>query len=150
VDALGSGIIAGLLTTLIVVVFHCLWIRAIQPWYEERIYKDARIEGCWKITYPNIEGEEIAKIERQGHRITGNVTVISGPDQGKMYVFSGTFKNLILTGEYSSANRAALDRGTFSVMLSNNGNSFSGFSSFYHDSKNGMGSEECKWDKQNG
>lgn len=140
-----AGIIAGLVTSFIVITWQQLWINVIQPWYEERIYKDTKIEGRWEISYPHHGGREFADLKRTGHHVTGVITAIDGPDKGKAYEFDGTFKNLILTGSYSALQQRSLDRGTISVMLKNNGERFEGHSVFYADECHEMRSERCEW-----
>lgn len=65
--AIAIGIISGLLATFIVVVIQKLWVSAIEPWYEERIYKDAHIEGVWEGIYPELDLKEIITLKRNSH-----------------------------------------------------------------------------------
>jgi hypothetical protein len=149
-ETIGVGIVSGIFVTFIVFVFQCLWVNAIQPWYEERVYKDARIEGGWKITYPSLECEEHVELKRKGHTVTGVVIVMHGNDQGKSYKLEGTFKNLILTASYSADNPRTLDRGSFALLLGDNGNRLRGHSVIYHDEKNSMDSAPCVWNREVG
>jgi hypothetical protein len=48
--AILSGIVSGLIATFLALVARIYWSLAIVPWYEERIYRDARIEGKWRST----------------------------------------------------------------------------------------------------
>jgi len=41
------GIIAGVTATGITLFIRSFWRKAMIPWYEERVYKDAKIEGSW-------------------------------------------------------------------------------------------------------
>ena len=97
------GIIAGLIATFIVVILRSLQVNVIEPWYENRIYQDAKIEGNWNGSYDANEfGEELITIKRTGHKISGSITTINGSDKGKKYIFTGSFNNLILTAAYSA------------------------------------------------
>jgi hypothetical protein len=144
-EGLGIGVTAGLITTILVVVIQKLWVTAIEPWYEERIYKDAKIEGEWIVTYPGIDLKELATIKRVAHKITGVVAVVEGPDQGRTYSLEGEFKNLLLTLSYSAVSRTSLDRGTYTLLLKNNGNRFEGASALYEDESNTILTHECQW-----
>jgi hypothetical protein len=149
-EQIGIGIIAGLLTTLLVVVVRQLWVTVIEPWYENRVYKDVRIEGVWHGKYGEGEfGEEVVRISRVGHNVTGSITVTNGPDKGQSYVFSGTFSNLILTAAYTAKDTSNLDRGSYCLMLVNNGSNLVGYSSFYEDSKHKIVSGKCTWSRKN-
>jgi hypothetical protein len=147
-EALGVGIVSGLVVTLIVVVFRGLWIAVIQPWYEERIYRDAKIEGQWKSTYANSDDEELIELKRKGHRVSGVITVTQGTDHGKAYNLDGTFKNLILTASYSAMSQSSLDRGSYTLMLIHNGQKFKGHCAYYCDEENQILSEECEWERE--
>ena len=147
-DQITIGIVAGLITTFIVVVLRQIWIGIIQPWYENRVYQDAEIEGKWHGSYKDTEdGEELITIKRTGHKITGTITTINGADKGKKYIFTGSFNNLILTAAYSAKDVASLDRGTYSLMLVNNGTKLVGHAAFYEDTTHKIITGECTWER---
>lgn len=148
-EPIAIGIISGLLTTFIVVVLQKLWVSAIEPWYEERIYKDAYIEGVWEGVYPELKLKEIITLKRKSHCVEGVIAIVEGPDQGKTYEISGTFKNLILTASYNSVNRQSLDRGTYTLMLRNNGSKLEGYSAFYEDDTSKIIYGACVWNRKN-
>jgi hypothetical protein len=104
-----SGLVAGLLTALVIIIIREYWIKVILPWYENRIYKDARIEGRWIATYGDIKNKEIIDLQRTGHTVAGRITVTEGLDQGKVYDLKGTFNNLILSGLYVPTDARSLD-----------------------------------------
>ncbi len=147
-ESIAIGIIAGLVTTFIVVVIQKFWSNAIEPWYEEKIYKDARIEGVWVGTYPDIDLKEIVTLNRVAHSVTGDVAIVEGPNQGQTYELNGTFKNLILTATYSAKDRQSLDRGSYTLMLKNNGKAMEGHSSFYEDDKGLIETGPCIWKRK--
>lgn len=139
------GIYSGLITSLLVFAFQSQWKKIIVPWYEERIYKDARIEGNWEIEYDGIARREIIALERKAHSVSGTIVGIAGEDIGKSYKLDGVFKNLLLTASYSSEDRTSLDRGTFTLFLGDNGNTLKGCSSYYEDESGTVTSDNCKW-----
>lgn len=140
------GVISGLVTSLIVFVFQVGYIKAFQPWLEELLYRDLKIEGRWLVKYP--EGKnftEAVELKRRGHHVAGSVTVTGGPDQGRVYMVNGTFKNLILTLSFAGQDATRLDRGTYTLQARDNGQLLRGYSAFYQDTDNAIVSMECNW-----
>jgi hypothetical protein len=131
-----SGIISGLIATFLAVVVRTFWIRAVVPWYEERVYRDAKIEGKWRshITYstsPEDWDEFIVEIARKSHHVESLLTCVDGANKGNVYKFSGTFGNLILTGSYASMDTARLARGTLTLRLIKDGQAMEGYAAVY-------------------
>jgi hypothetical protein len=129
--SLGSGVISGLVASGLLLFFSSFWGSSIVPWYEERIYKDARIEGKWRgvITMPTGgQSRYSIDISRIGHDVSGRIT---GVDSGESYKMKGEFRNMILTLEYESSNPNSIDRGCFTMILINNGKNLKGCGSFY-------------------
>lgn len=147
-NEIGIGIVSGLITTFLVVVMRELWLKVIQPWYEERVYKDAKIEGRWRTSYGSIDSKEIVELQRTGHSISGKITVVEGADQGTVYDMRGTFNNLLLTGSYVPVNRSYLDRGSFTLMLVTNGERLEGHTSYYLDGKHTVVADRYVWDRE--
>ncbi|GAJ21217.1 unnamed protein product [marine sediment metagenome] len=121
-STLGSGVLGGLLATFLILVFAKYWKQVIIPWYEDRVYKDIRIAGKWRTKGEHNKEvfEENARICQKAHRVWGNI--IYKTEKGVAdYEFEGEFKNLILTARYWVKEENNLDRGTFTLMLRNNG-----------------------------
>src|SRR5436309_2533283 len=97
-----SGVVGGLIATLICVVFSSFWIRVLELWFEERVYKEVHIEGRWNSTYifDGVVRKGIWEVHRIGHTVKVLVTRIEGPKAGSSWHYVGTFKNLILTATY--------------------------------------------------
>ena len=145
-DELVIGVVSGLVASLVIFVLHAVYLSAIRPWMEDRVYKDARIEGRWCITYPGMpDVEEQVTLKRTAHKVTGQINSSKGPDAGKIYDIEGTFRNLLLTLTYTSSDRSALDRGAFVLQLNDNGASFFGRSSYYYNEDHSIVDAECKW-----
>jgi hypothetical protein len=80
-DSILIGVVAGLVTTIFVVVFRSIWIKILVPWFENMVYKDAIIEGTWKSSYEDENyGTEIVMINQPSHKVYGTMTTLSGPD----------------------------------------------------------------------
>lgn len=140
----GVGIVSGLVTAALVLGIRNFYVKVALPWYEDRIYKDAKIEGKWKGEIVDT-GEEVVALKRTGHRITGNIVIVSGPDKGEVYEFAGEFRNLLLTLEYWSTRDGSLDRGTYTLMLTENGRKLSGQVAYYEDDKHKVYSGDVNW-----
>jgi hypothetical protein len=137
-ESLVIGVIGGLLASLITFFVRNVWFAQILPWYEKRIYKDAKIDGEWiAITKSsnNEHQETLLNIKQIGHKIDGVATDLTR-SSGASYSFSGEIRNLILTISYYSNDKSELDRGTITLHLIDNGKRMSGFVSYYSSRKN--------------
>lgn len=235
-----NGVIAGVVTSLLILIFSIIWRSNITPWLENLLYKDTRIEGVWNgVLVPfigideidkrriniafgviekrrrkrklkeaesseekspgtgvsvsasakenegdrDIEAELIIKeapepdahnstdelidrrffikiesgvspieirveIKRVGHSIKGNIVEIGGASDIHTYSFIGSFKNLILTGEYENQDCSHIDRGSLSLMLRKNGRNLEGFFSSYVDGDHNMAPFKCVLKRQ--
>lgn len=119
-EAIISGLVSGLIVTFLVVVFSAIWKSILIPWFENRVYKDARIEGAWYSVYPNILGhrQDIITLKREGHTITGTmVCTVSNNERGARYNISGSFRNMILPLIYEAEDKSSTDRGTITLKV---------------------------------
>jgi hypothetical protein len=123
-----SGLVSGLIVTLFVVSFRAFWVSVIIPWFENRVYKDIKIEGKWFVIYPSTVNmrQEIVVLKRHGHTVTGEMTCIKGGDEGEQYNLFGSFRNMLLPMTYESNDKAKSDRGTVTLKCTNNGEKFRG------------------------
>ncbi len=237
-----NGVIGGVVTSLLILIFSVVWRSNITPWIENLLYKDTKIEGVWtgvlvpfvgideidkrriKIAFgiierrrrkiksesevsssnpeesgksfavaatareadgdrdieaeliikgvPNLENEgeqdelidrkfflkidkgmspiEVrVEVKRAGHTVTGQMVEIGGASDIHTYSFSGSFKNLILTGQYENQDSAHIDRGSLSLMLRENGRRLEGFFSSYTDHDHCMAPFRCVLKRQN-
>ncbi|ENJ1743267.1 hypothetical protein AB0536_004699, partial [Vibrio parahaemolyticus] len=117
------GITSGLVVTLFVVVFRNFWVSVITPWFEDRVYKDAKIEGKWFGVFPNQDDlrQDVVSLKRHGHEVKGKLICIKGGDEGEEYELSGSFRNLILTLTYESTDESSTDRGTLTLQCISSG-----------------------------
>ncbi len=127
------GIVAGLTTTIISLIISDFWKKRFIPWLEERIYKDAKIEGRWFgfIRYHDGDEEKFYfDIERRSHKIS---VVMTSKDDGKIYLCNGDFRNMILTLTYESKDQREIDRGGFTFLLVDNGQQLDGSVAYYYN-----------------
>ncbi len=228
-----NGVIGGIVTSFLILVFSILWRSNITPWIENLLYKDTEVAGGWTgVLVPfigieeidkrrvkialgvirrrrkkrknesekdeehcgtdisasvesedgskNVEAELILKkkkseasdeyeeekrvvigiaspvapievrveFRRTGHSLTGQVVEIGGASQVHTYSIKGSFKNLILTGEYENEDGTHIDRGSLSLMLLNNGKTLEGFFSSYADSDHRVAPFKCLLNRQ--
>ncbi len=144
-----AGLVAASIYALAVFLFQTAWKTHCEPWFENKVYQDAQIEGQWEISYEvGVIRKELVTLKRRAHGVTGEIVGIEGPDIGKTYQLSGIFKNLLLTASYSSTDKKSLDRGTFTLQLANNGGSLEGSSSYYDDDTHKITSDECIWSRK--
>lgn len=235
-----NGVIAGVVTSILILVFSIIWRSNITPWLENLLYKDTRVEGVWNgVLVPYIGIDEIDKrriniafgviekrrrkrkpkesenhevntsgteisvsasaqekegnrdieaeliikdapqaethdssdelidrkffikigsgvspievrveIQRVGHSIRGNIVEIGGASDIHTYSFIGSFKNLILTGQYENQDCSHIDRGSLSLMLRRNGRNLEGFFSSYADGDHKMAPFKCVLKRQ--
>jgi len=146
-EAVISGLVSGLLVTLFVVVFHAWWVKIIVPWFEDRVYKDARIEGKWLALYPTtIElRQENVSLSRHGHEVKGNIICSTGPDEGEKYSVHGSFRNMILVLIYETSDMAKTDRGTLTLKSVSNADRLEGTLSAYTDDTDSIESVPVIW-----
>jgi hypothetical protein len=143
-----QGILSALIATFLVFIGAKYWNAVIVPWYEDKVYKDIRIEGEWKTSGEENRHvfNEIAKVKQKAHRVWGEI-IYKTEDNVVEYEFEGEFKNLILTARYCVKGQNDLDRGTFTLMLKNNGKILKGFYAWYTDVENDVLSGKYEWTK---
>jgi hypothetical protein len=130
-EGLLVGVVSGLVTSAILFVFLQYWSRIIIPWFENRVYQGIRIDKKWKITADNETAAQAeATISQSAHRISG---IIIWQEAGKtlQYKLTGEFKDLILTATYKQRNVNTLDRGTITLLCSQNGELLHGRYAWY-------------------
>ncbi|EGQ8093440.1 TPA: hypothetical protein I7206_22115 [Vibrio vulnificus] len=112
-----AGLVSGLIVSFLVVIVGNIWKKIIVPWFEERVYKDVKIEGQWFSFYEGrmLGREEVIEISRHGHQIHGKLLCVSQEDHGEQYLVSGCFKNLILPLAYENGDDSKTDRGTITL-----------------------------------
>lgn len=133
-ENLVAGLISGLVVTIFVLAFRHFWNAVIVPWFEERVYKDVRIEGKWFGLYPSSSDlrQDAIVLKRHGHSITGKIICTHGGDEGDEYSVCGSFRNMILPLAYESTDKSKTDRGTITLQCIRNGERLKGKIALYH------------------
>lgn len=135
------GVVASLLSVLLSLVIKEFWLKILVPWYEEKLYKGAEVAGVWSsCTVYSDGGENLMTyiINRKGYRIWGEIRCTEGIDKGQSWLFTGSFKDLILSALYESSNPRVLDKGSLTLMLNHNGERLTGHLIYYANIGNQM------------
>lgn len=147
-DNFVAGLVSGLVVTVLVIIFRSIWLKIIVPWFEDRVYKDAHIEGTWFSLYPTLVElrEEAITLQRRGHAVTGTmVCVAGGHDEGLQYKVRGSFRNMLLPLVYESKDKAKTDRGSLTLRLVRNANRMEGKIALYHSDTDTVDSWHVVW-----
>lgn len=84
-----------------------------------------------------------AELTRVGNRIEGRLIEIGGASEVHTYFLKGTFKNLMICGSYENENPQNIDRGSFSLMLKENGLKLEGFFACYNEKNESIYPFKC-------
>lgn len=141
------GLVSGLVVSFLVLVIGRFWKNIVEPWFEERVYKDLQIEGKWYSLYVDAGDyrQEIVNLTRHGHSISGKMTCKNGADDGEEYTLCGSFRNLVLPLTYESADKTKSDRGTITLMSSHNGQRFLGEVAMYETKSDSIDTATVIW-----
>ena len=107
-------VVASLVGGILVLLLQWVWKTAL-PELALRFQKnEPRIAGRWKTTFKENgkEYHENVTLKQRGRSITG-VILLKEEENAEdiVYNFTGTFKNLILSGTYVSTDEADFERG---------------------------------------
>ncbi|MFO4643386.1 hypothetical protein [Vibrio cholerae] len=141
------GLVSGLVVTIFVVTFKKFWEAVIIPWFEERVYKDVKIEGKWYGINPTTKDleENLITLKRHGHTIQGTMICVSGADEGTEFKLCGSFRNMLLPLTYEENDKTKTDRGTITLKVINNGEEMKGILAFYHNQRDSIETANVHW-----
>jgi hypothetical protein len=148
-ESIISGLISGITVTFLVVFARNFWISVITPWFEERVYKDAKIEGKWFGLYPTSLDlrQDVITLKRHGHSIKGTMTCTKskGGDEGDEYNVCGSFRNMLLPLTYESTDKKKTDRGSMTLACVRNGQRFKGKIALYNTIEDEISEAAILW-----
>lgn len=141
------GLVSGLFVSFLVLVIGKFWNKVIEPWIEERVYKDLHVEGKWYSLYVESGDyrQEIVNLKRHGHTITGIMVCKIGADDGEEYTLCGSFRNLLLPMTYESSDKNKSDRGTITLKSSHNGQRLNGEVAMYETRSDSICTARVIW-----
>jgi hypothetical protein len=131
-----DGIVAGLLTTLLVFMGTYIWKIAVQPWIRELLYEGIRVDGTWSL----LENEDTDYIQHETFELDQHAGILSGrlilvskgnPTDSRTLVITGLVRDgfVILTGTPNS--ERSLGYLAFVGRVAGDGNSIQGHASFF-------------------
>lgn len=141
------GLVSGLVVSFLVLVIGKFWRGVVEPWFEERVYKDLHLEGKWFSLYVETGDyrQEIINLKRHGHAITGTMICKNGADEGEEYSLCGSFRNLLLPMTYESIDKNKSDRGTITLKSSHNGQRLVGEIAMYDTRTDSIDTARILW-----
>lgn len=141
------GLVSGLVVSFLVLVIGKFWRGVVEPWFEERVYKDLHLEGKWFSLYVETGDyrQEIINLKRHGHAITGTMICKNGADEGEEYSLCGSFRNLILPMTYESIDKNKSDRGAITLKSSHNGQRLVGEIAMYETKSDSIDTAQVLW-----
>ncbi len=149
-EPLAIGIISGVATACIVFLVRKVWTEWISPWYENKIYRDIRIDGHWKTKFFREEDEEFqenAIVYQKAYRVRGTITY-ERSNEIREYEFRGQIRNLLLTAEYWLKGSSSLDRGAFALAVKEDGRKLEGYLSWYSHKHDEIRFSKYIWSKR--
>ena len=141
VIGIGASIIGGFAVILIQWVWRSGWL-PFAPWIQKN---EPRIVGRWKTQFKE-EGQaysENVTLRQSGRNVTADIVLREGDDE-TVYKFVGTFRNLILSGTYQSADEADYERGAILMRYTPRG-TFVGQNAFFSKTSESLVSSRYEW-----
>lgn len=135
-----TGILISVITNWVMKLMGYSWRALVNFLIKKYNRYDVDIEGDWigipqSKNYETKDYVEKVTIYRTGNNVKGIIETTAGPYCGRRYVFTGLFRNSILTATYKSEDCKNLEQGSYSIMLTDVGNTFVGFVSYCLDAK---------------
>lgn len=145
----GIGVISGLVTFIIIAGGKKIWDAVIVSWYEDKVYGDVRLDGSWGTVFHRDDEKvhETATVHQKANKVTG-VIQFEEETTIRQYEFRGQIANLLLTAEYWLKGPSSRDRGTFCVVVKEDGKRLEGYLSWYSDRYDEIKFSTYVWNKR--
>jgi hypothetical protein len=146
-ESIISGLISGVTVAFLILLIRGFWNAVIVPWFEERVYKDVKIEGKWFGLYPTTTDlrQDVITLHRHGHAVTGKMICTKGGDEGEEYCITGSFRNMLLPLTYETTDNQKTDRGSITLICVRNGERLKGKIAFYHTLEDSIATGNILW-----
>ncbi len=146
-----AGLVSALTLGIVLWLIRVVWKSRIEPWWENRLYSDARIDGAWETklitTEEPCDYHEVARATQTGHSLEGTLDCIVGPDKGNVCQFVGVIRNNIVSAYYWNRDKSSIDSGSFALRLEGNGKKLVGHTAYYYDYDHSLVSREYVWSR---
>ena len=148
------GVVAGILTTLLLFLFGLIVTQIVIPWYQALVYKGWDISGLWiyRQTLGGIDYSYQMVLKQRAHDVNGTMTLTksgapSGPrgDYVQVFDISGTAWEGFLTLNMQSSDRKSLAFATSLLQVEDRGRSMAGQLCYRSSGVGQVGSETVIW-----
>lgn len=136
--AIGTGIIGGIIASLIIFAFIEVWKKIILTQVTSLLYQDMMIDGEWIVEADFGDGDYRTRnlvLKQNAHKLTGVLVSTGGFDDGETYIVLGHFYNLIASLTYVSNSPNLRDRGNITLIVKQDGHVLEGYSTYYSTAK---------------
>jgi hypothetical protein len=155
------GVVAGAITSTILLVVAKIFSKIILPWYQDLIYKGVDLQGKWvsQKTYPNgITYHYTLTLRQNAHRLDGNMTISKmnssqNPSAGYLgdyvqaFTVSGTTWEGFVTLNMTSNDRRSLSFATSLLQVRDRGLSLIGHMAYRSSRIDQVDSEDIAWSR---
>ena len=153
------GVVAGILTSAVLLVVSRLVEKVVIPWYQDLVYKGIDLRGKWlaQETYSSgISYHYSLLLKQNAHNVRGSMTISKmnsqpGAPGGQLgdYVQSFTVRGTtwegFLTINMTSDDRRSLSFATSLLQVRNRGQALVGHMAYRSSQVDQVGSEEITW-----
>jgi len=127
------GVVSGILSYILLVVFSKIFNYFIIPWYQSVIYHGRNIGGIWYGYFAEIKNGEYVKkgisrstinLIQNANKITGKILITrqeEGQVANKSLVISGLFYDNNLIIDFKAEDQSRMSGGTYVMSLINDG-----------------------------
>jgi len=153
------GVVAGAITSAVLLILTMLFQKVLLPWYQEAVFKGVDLRGKWMAqrTYTNGISYHYSLVLKQlAHRVNGSMTIskmnsVAGPPGGQLgdYVQSfdvqGTTWEGFVTLNMTSDDRRSLSFATSLLQVRNRGQALAGHMAYRSSQVDQVDSEDVVW-----
>lgn len=156
--ALVWGVLAGILTTVLLLLLSQLFQKVVLPWYQSVVYKGIDLRGKWvaqKIFDEGVTYYYSMLLKQNAHSLTGSMTIIkmnsqAGPPGGQEdyvqgFEVTGVTWEGFVTLNMTSDDRRSLSFATSLLQVRNRGHNLAGHMAYRSSIVDQVDSEDITW-----
>jgi hypothetical protein len=151
------GVVAGVVTSALLLLLGLIFTKIVVPWYQALIYKGADVSGLW-VQHRDLGGVNysyLLVLKQHAHRLEGNMTLTksgapTGPSDDYVQAFdvSGSTWEGFLILNMQSSDRQSLAFATSLLQICNRGRSLVGQLAYRSAQLEQVSSEAVLWVRQ--
>lgn len=152
-----TGIIGGLLTSLVLFLATILIRDYLAPWIEDKIYKGIRIDGRWSLVDSSGDDgeslysqEETLELDQKAARVTGQLILVPKNDvvgKTRTLTIEGSIRDRFVMLTCSPSSRDHLGYQAFLGEITGDGACLKGQASYYHTEEEQVTSIEATYNR---